>query len=91
MKRLMTNEYKEFRRKVLERDHYTCQMPGCGSKRSLIVHHIKPYAKSVALRTDPENAICLCRRCHKDTFGKEQRYSHIFLSIILANGMSNLN
>ena len=28
---------------VLERDHYTCQYPECGSKKKLHVHHIVPF------------------------------------------------
>ena len=86
-KKRLDPDYNEFRRRVLSRDRYTCQMPYCESKRSLIVHHIIPYAKSVALRTDPNNGITLCRKCHKRTFGKESQYAHIFLSII--SGASN--
>ena len=86
-KKRLDPDYTNFRREVLSRDRYTCQMPHCGSKHSLVVHHIKPYAKSVALRTDPNNGITLCRKCHKLTFGKESQYAHIFLCII--NGVSN--
>lgn len=87
-KKRLDPDYQEFRKKVLARDNYTCQMPHCGSKHNLIVHHIKPYARATYLRTDPENGICLCRKCHKQTFGKESQYSHIFLSIISAKGGS---
>jgi len=88
-KRNIDDEYKLFRKTVLQRDHYTCQMPYCESKRSLVVHHIKPYSQNISLRTDPENGITLCRKCHKQTFGKESKYSHIFLSIIYSNGVNN--
>lgn len=88
-KKRLDADYKDFRRAVLQRDHHTCQMPHCGSKHSLIVHHIQPYAKSPYLRTDPENGICLCRKCHKSTFGKESQYAHIFLSIIKTKGEQN--
>lgn len=30
-------------KQALERDHYTCQYPGCGSKKKLHVHHIIPF------------------------------------------------
>ena len=83
--------YQEWRNIVLQRDNYTCQMPNCESKRNLIVHHIKPYAKSIALRTDPNNGITLCRKCHKCTFGKETTYAHIFLSIINQYGVSDVS
>lgn len=85
-KKRLDPDYQDFRRAVLKRDKYTCQMPYCGSKRKLIVHHIRPYAKATYLRTDPNNGITLCRKCHKKTFGKESRYAHIFLSII--NGVT---
>lgn len=76
--------YIEFRNAVLKRDNRTCQMPYCGSRRGLIVHHIKPYSKG-HLRTDPNNGITLCRKCHKRTFGHEKRYAPLFLSIINDN------
>lgn len=82
-------DYKEFRAAVLKRDKHMCQMPYCESKRGLVVHHIKSYAKSPFLRTDPENGITLCRKCHKLTFGRESQYSHLFLSIIYNNGLSD--
>lgn len=84
MKRL-DPDYKDFRRKVLKRDNYTCQMPYCNSKHSLVVHHIVSYAKSHILRTDPNNGITLCRKCHKLTFGKEKTYASLFLTIIAQN------
>ena len=83
-KKRVDPDYDVFRQEVLKRDRHTCQMPYCGSKHNLIVHHITPYSKNTALRTDSENGITLCRKCHKQTFGKEQQYSHIFLSIIHA-------
>ena len=87
----LETDYTDFRKTVLNRDGHMCQMPYCESKRNLVVHHIKPYAKSPTLRTDPENGIALCRKCHKRIFGKESEYSHIFLSIIKTNGMNNEN
>lgn len=85
-KKRLDPDYDDFCKKVLARDNYTCQMPYCESKHNLIVHHIQPYAKSPFLRTDPENGICLCRKCHKMTFGKESVYAQIFLSVIKTKG-----
>lgn len=73
--------YEDFREKVLKRDKYTCQMPDCGSKHSLVVHHINQYSRGHQ-RVDPDNGITLCRHCHKRTFGKEKQYAPMFLSII---------
>lgn len=81
-KKRIDPDYQEFRQKVLRRDHYMCQMPNCESTHKLVVHHIIPYAKATYLRTDPNNGITLCRKCHKSTFGKESIFAHIFLSII---------
>ena len=55
--------YSKFRKKVLERDNYTCQL--CGSKNNLEVHHIKPYAKYPRLRVSVNNGITYCNQCHK--------------------------
>lgn len=72
----------EFRDGVLKRDDYTCQMPHCGSKRYVQVHHIKLYSKHPTVRDDVDNGITLCRKCHNFIRGEEKRYAAIFLRII---------
>lgn len=84
-KKRLDPDYQEFRRKVLLRDNKMCQMPYCKAKKGLVVHHIQSYANCVHLRTDPNNGICLCKDCHRLTFGKEQYYAPLFLSIIRIN------
>lgn len=86
MKKRVDAGYSAFTKAVKKRDNYTCQMPYCGSKHSLVVHHIRRYANCPHLRTDPNNGITLCRKCHKSIFSKEKRYAPIFLSIIKQNG-----
>ena len=57
-------EYKEWRKKVYERDDYTCKK--CGAKGvRLNAHHIKPYAIYIDLRYSVSNGITLCEECHK--------------------------
>lgn len=57
-------EYKEWRKKVYERDSYTCKY--CGAKGvRLNAHHIKPYAIYINLRYSVPNGITLCEECHK--------------------------
>lgn len=58
--------YKEWRKKVFERDDYTCQM--CGA-RGVQIHadHIKPFALFPELRLDLDNGRTLCVPCHKKT------------------------
>jgi hypothetical protein len=56
-------EYKEWRRKVYERDNFTCQI--CLNKsKKIVAHHIKSYWDHVNLRIDIDNGITLCRCCH---------------------------
>lgn len=56
-------EYKEWRRKVFERDDFTCQI--C-SKRGIYLepHHIKSWEKYPELRYSVENGQTLCKTCH---------------------------
>lgn len=60
--------YDKFRKAVLERDNYTCQL--CSSKENLEVHHKKSYAKYVRLRTTVSNGITLCEKCHDKIHSK---------------------
>lgn len=64
-----TEEYKEMRRKVLERDGNKCTR--CGSKGSklnrLQINHKKAKATNIELIFDMSNLETLCARCH----GKE--------------------
>ena len=66
-----------FRREILRRDNYTCQM--CDKKKKkLQVHHIKPWAKATYLRFDRNNCITLCSSCHYSIRGKEHHYEKLF-------------
>lgn len=56
-------EYKDFVKRVLARDHYTCKC--CGhSSTNLEVHHLNGYNWFPEGRTDETNAITLCENCH---------------------------
>ena len=57
-----------WRTEVLKRDNHTCQC--CGDTTKLVVHHIYDYKNYPKLRTNIENGITLCEKCHKD-FHKE--------------------
>lgn len=55
--------YKDFTRKVLLRDNYTCKCCGkYGGK--LIVHHLDGYNWNIDGRTDEKNSVTLCENCH---------------------------
>jgi len=66
----ITPGWRKWRKKVYERDKYTCQE--CGEVGgNLNPHHIKPVALFPNLVFEVDNGITLCRECHKrtDTFG----------------------
>lgn len=71
----MTFEYDKWRKRVLERDNYTCQF--CGTKQRLEVDHIKPVSLFKELIYEINNGRTLCHNCHinTDTYaGKVRRY-----------------
>ena len=58
-----SEEYKNWRRDVFIRDHFTCQK--CGHQFiSIVAHHIKSFAEYKELWFDVNNGITLCRSCH---------------------------
>ena len=64
-------EYREWRKKVFERDKYTCiwcgARNGLGKRVPLNADHIKPFALYPELRFDVENGRTLCVPCHRTT------------------------
>lgn len=62
-----------WRKQVLERDNYTCQI--CGGKGcGLNVHHIKCFSLYPELRFDVSNGITLCRKCHIELHKTEREW-----------------
>lgn len=56
--------YKEFVRRVFERDNYSCRCCGDNKGHNLNAHHIINYSENEELRTDENNGITLCETCH---------------------------
>lgn len=55
--------YKEWQRKVFERDNYTCQC--CGKRGgNLNAHHLYNFSEYENLRYDVENGVTFCEECH---------------------------
>lgn len=76
-------EYRSWRLAVFERDKFTCQMPGCGTRGGRIeANHILKFSEHPGERFNIENGITLCRPCHDKTKGKEKTFEILFISII---------
>ncbi len=63
-----SNEYKDWRKSVFQRDGYTCHK--CGNKSTkgkyvyIQAHHKKPFALFPEERFAIDNGITLCKPCH---------------------------
>ena len=71
-------EYKNWRKKVFERDNYTCQR--CGKRGvELNAHHTIPWAINEKERYNIENGITLCIECHKltDSYGNKIKKNYM--------------
>lgn len=58
--------YNDFRRKVYERDNYTCLKCGNKSSGNLVVHHLNGFHWDEDSRTEVDNGATLCTDCHKE-------------------------
>lgn len=64
-------EYREFRKSIMQRDDYSCQITGMRGK--LNVHHLDAISTSFEKALDPNNAITLHSSVHKlfhDLYGR---------------------
>ena len=61
-----SQEYKEWRKAVFERDSYTCvECHEVGGR--LEAHHLKAWADYAELRFKIDNGVTLCKKCHELT------------------------
>jgi len=57
--------YMNWRRRVFDRDNYTCQK--CGAHGVYLeAHHIIPWRESIEARFDINNGITYCKKCHAE-------------------------
>jgi len=72
-----TQAWRRLRWKILMRDLFTCQMPGCGrleaNTSQLVADHKKPHRGDAGLFWDEANLWCLCKSCHDSTKQAEER------------------
>jgi 5-methylcytosine-specific restriction endonuclease McrA len=73
-------EYKEWRKSVYRRDGFRCVI--CGESHILEAHHILPKRTNPELVFSIDNGITLCKKHHKETFGKEIEQSQHFLDLL---------
>lgn len=67
-------EMKECRKRVFERDNYTCM--NCGKVGgNLNAHHIKPFSVYPKLRFELSNGLTLCKSCHINLHKKEREWN----------------
>lgn len=66
------NDYREWKRAVIEAAGHACQM--CGTPEGkIIAHHIVGLSEAPELKLEPSNGMALCVVCHDiihDTTGK---------------------
>lgn len=59
-------DYHLWRKKVYERDGFTCQCCGDSRGGNLNAHHLDGYNWCISRRTDVSNGVTLCEDCHSD-------------------------
>lgn len=65
-----SQEYKDWRANVYERDNYSCQKCGKKSEGDLHAHHIKGFSDFPELRFDADNGLTVCLDCHSIIHGR---------------------
>lgn len=79
-------EYKELKKKILQRDNYVCRW--CGDKpERLELHHIKRKGIYPDLKHDTSNLLMLCFPCHNKTKGHEEELEQFFLDLLKSKGL----
>lgn len=79
---MKSKEYAEWRKKVFERDNYTCKKCGDDTGGNLNAHHILRKALYPHLVFDVNNGITLCEPCHDKTFHHEDKFVDYFFGLL---------
>lgn len=75
--------YKEWRKKVRDRDAWKCQISNEACEGKVVAHHILPWSSFPELRYEVNNGITLCRTHHPKTRKDEMQFSPYFQSLVL--------
>jgi 5-methylcytosine-specific restriction endonuclease McrA len=72
-----TARWQRLRQQVFLRDHFTCQMPGCGrlegNTSRLVADHKQPHRGDERLFWNEANVQTLCKRCHDEKKQKDEQ------------------
>jgi len=72
---MIGESYTNWRRKVFEKDKYTCQCCGDNKGGNLTSHHLDGYNWAKDKRIDVDNGVTLCKLCHGE-FHKIYKYGN---------------
>lgn len=83
-------EWRKMRMKVLVRDKFKCQYPGCKCRNLalLTIHHIKPRSEGGKSRS--KNLITMCQYHHAlthDTLPKEEKKAYELSRVYIVVGV----
>lgn len=74
--------YREWRKRVWERDNYKCQLSNDMCNGKIEAHHIITWSEDESKRYDVNNGITLCNRHHPKKKVHVNALKEIFISII---------
>lgn len=75
--------YKDWRRRICNRDNWKCKINNKDCSGRLEVHHILGFTEYPELKYDINNGITLCKFHHPRKRAEEKRLSPYFISLIL--------
>lgn len=74
--------YKDWRKRVCDRDGWKCKIQNEDCKGRLEVHHILSFTKYVDLKYDVNNGIALCHFHHPKVRKEEKRLAPVFQGLV---------
>ena len=78
----------DWKRRVLCRDDYTCQVPNCGAQTNLDAHHIQTRRQRPDLRRVLSNGVTLCRGHHNYFHDRKDEWQRFLAILAQARSLS---